>query len=209
MPKPLERELLKFFRTNTEDLPEVTSKWFKLPDPYSPSSLRLRRPAVEATTQRFLRHFDSTVDDLFRGGREEGVIEYATSQLVAAAGQFEGYQLSAARRRILEDRAAAQFRLFDVGGKFFSNIGRLRVFYNLSRSADLMRIGLELGVAAQKNDIIDHFYLADMHQISTIIIWNNIGRPVPRYLETRLIDVEIRDVQSAILARLIPDSPSG
>lgn len=195
-------ELLEFFRANTQDLPEITSGWYKLPNPFS-EEFRGRPYTMAESTRRFLQEQDQRIVDLFADQGGEAVIRYATEQLELAPQHFDSDQLTYVRGRLLENRVGAQGSLFRVEDETYSTYGpQVRAYYELSAAADLMRWDSEIGIASHIDTVIDHFDFAGMAQVGLKVIEKKLGRPWERDWEGEPVLLEIREMERATLALL-------
>lgn len=222
MPQP---ELLAFFRANTQDLPDTTQKWFQLPNPVeihrryqAGESIRdlYGSPLLLSTeARRPVEDYVLRMNELTKSGREEEAIQYATSRLELAASQFPPVLLNFVRRIIFESRGTAQGHLIEQGELKPLPYGyQLKAYCALSAGADFMRADLELGqVTGWVNKIAEYFSLAEMNLLNRKAIEKAVGAEivamhhdtrgaVPRFSTPP--DPEIREIQSRILARLIP-----
>lgn len=222
MPQP---ELLAFFRANTQDLPEIAQRWFKLPNPVeihrryqAGESIRdLYGPPLLIGTEvlRPIEDYVSKMNELTKSGREEEAIQYATSRLELATSQFSAVLLNFVRRIIFESRGTAQGHLIEQGELKPLPYGhQLKAYCALSAGADFMHADLELGqLTGWVNKIAEYFSLAEMELLNRKVIEKAIGTEivamhhgtqgaVPRFSHPQ--DPEIRAMQSRILAKLIP-----
>lgn len=183
-------ELLEFFKTNTQEIPETTGKWFELPnkamnalESMKPGELQRRVLAGEdinvilglAVTIESTPELDSFVDeyapklnDLVKRGREEEAINFSNDSLVLATEQFSDDQLVLARKKIFDGRSYAQGHLLDEGAlSSLPNGDRLKSYGGLSAGIDLMRADLEAGQVTGRGETIARcFGFAKMELLS-------------------------------------------
>lgn len=227
-------ELLEFFKANTQDLPDTTQRWFQLPNKpreavaaLDPAALLRRvqageslnailgliQPKVTPEADAFIAEFFPRVNTLNNSGKAEEAIRYATISLELAAGQFNGDQLSLVRKKIFEGRGVAQGFVLEKGvPKPLPFAHQLRGYCGLSLAVDWMRADLESGTITDRaTKVAQGFGFAGMAVLERKVydkysggILIVVGSPpftIPK-------DPEIRDIQRAVLAKLIPDAPS-
>lgn len=232
MPQP---ELLVFFRTNTQDLPETTQKWFQLPSQadalkaLDPAELRRRilagedmrsilgitTPIINDEAKEFIGEFVDQIQNPVGVGRAEEIIDFATTRLAFVAEQFSGTDLMVVRTKVYEGRAHASGYLVERGSLRVKPTGdKLRSFCVLSTAIDLMRADLESGKVTGRGDTISEcFGYAQMELLqrkavgkvagqTLEVVYGNTLKPTRRF--STPTDPEIRDMQRAVLARLIP-----
>lgn len=172
-------------------------------------------PTLRVTPEAdaFIAEFAPRVNTLNNSGKAEEAIQYATTSLEIAAGQFSDEQLSLVRKKIFEGRGAAQGFVLERGPlRTLARDHQLRGYCGLSLAADWMRADLESGTITDRaTKVAQGFGFAQMAVLERKVytkysggILTAVGSPA----FTTPKDPEVRDMQRAILARLIPDTPS-